>query len=217
MYRGIASVYDVLFGHVNRPLSLVGVALSKPQAGMRVLDICCGTGSHLEGYQPYECAVFGLDLSPDMLAIAHGRLGKGAHLDRADARHLPYASKAFDVVSCKLALHALSADARALVMAEARRVLKPDGCIVLIDFHPGPYESVRGWFTRAVIVLVEFVAGSEHFRNHGDFVKSGGLRALAREQGLQIETEVLLSAGNFAAQCLVITTRGGADVDAVRK
>jgi ubiquinone/menaquinone biosynthesis C-methylase UbiE len=205
MYRGIASVYDLLFGRVNRPLSLAGIAMSRPHAGMRVLDICCGTGSHLEGYQLYRCALFGLDASPDMLAVARGRLGKGAHLDRADARQLPYASTAFDVVTCKLALHALSAEARALVVAEAKRVLKRDGRIMLIDFHPGPYESIRGWFTRVVIVVVEFIAGREHFRNHRDFVKSGGLTALAREQGLQIEMELLLSGGNFAVQCLVNT------------
>jgi hypothetical protein len=53
-------------------------------------------------------------------------------------------------------------------------------------------------------MVVEFVAGREHFSNHRDFVASGGLKALAREQGMHIETELLLSGGNFAVQCLVI-------------
>jgi ubiquinone/menaquinone biosynthesis C-methylase UbiE len=202
-YRSIASVYDLLFGSVNRPLSRAGVALSRPRAGMRVLDVCCGTGSHLEGFQGHQCVLFGLDASPSMLVVAQGRLGEAAHLDRGDATRLPYARGAFDIVGCKLALHEMPAGVRASVLGEARRVLKPGGRIVLVDFHPGPYEQLKGWITRAVIVGVEFIAGWEHFKNHRQFLASGGLRALAKEQGLQVEMQVLLGGGNFAVQCLV--------------
>jgi ubiquinone/menaquinone biosynthesis C-methylase UbiE len=203
MYRGIASFYDLLFGSVIGPLSLVGVALSRPRVGMRVLDVCCGTGSHLGRYQLHQCALFGLDASPDMLAVAQARLGTGAHLDRGDATCLPYANSAFDLVSCQLALHSISAEDRAAVLEEARRVLKPDGRILLIDFHPGPYELLRGWLTRAAVVAVEFIAGGEHYGNHRQFMASGGLRGLAHEQGLQIERQLVLNGGNFAVQCLV--------------
>jgi demethylmenaquinone methyltransferase/2-methoxy-6-polyprenyl-1,4-benzoquinol methylase len=202
-YRNIASIYDLLFGSVNRPLSRVGVTLSQARAGMRVLDVCCGTGTHLEAFQGRQCVLFGLDASPAMLRVAQGRLRETAHLDRGDGTRLPYARGAFDVVGCKLALHEMPAEARASVLEEARRVLKPGGRLVLIDFHPGPYEQLRGWIIRLVIVGVEFIAGREHYKNHRQFLASGGLVALGQGQGLQVETQVLLSGGNFAVQCCV--------------
>jgi len=202
-YSWIASIYDLVFGPINRPLERAGVGASHCAAGMRVLDVCCGTGSHLEGFQRRGCLVFGLDASPGMLAMAQSRLGGDAHLDLGDARRLPYAHGVFDVVTCKLALHEMPAEARASIVSEARRVLKPGGRIVLIDFRPGPYESMRGLLTRAAIVAVEYLAGGDHFKNHRQFLGSGGLLALARTQGLQVEKQLVLIGSNFAILCLV--------------
>lgn len=204
-YGRIAWIYDLLFAPVNRPLERAGVGLSRASAGMRVLDVCCGTGSHLEGYQQKGCLVYGLDASPSMLAVARNRLRRDAHLDLGDAMCLPYSPGLFDVVTCKLALHEMPAEARPSVLGEARRVLKPAGRIVLIDFNPGPYQHLKGRMTRAVVVAVEFMAGAEHFKNHRQFLSSGGLHTLAREQGLQVEQQLTLSGGNFAVLRLMRT------------
>jgi ubiquinone/menaquinone biosynthesis C-methylase UbiE len=201
-YQGSARFYDLLFGATNRWLSRVGVAICNLPAGARVLDLCCGTGSHLDLYRGKPCALFGLDASAAMLAVARGRLGDGAHLDLGDATSLPYADGTFDIVSCKLALHEMPPEARRAVVAEARRVLKADGRILLIDFHPGPFDPGRGWITRAVVVAVEFIAGGEHYKNQRQFIASGGLPALAREQGLRVESQVLMGGGAFALHCL---------------
>jgi ubiquinone/menaquinone biosynthesis C-methylase UbiE len=201
-YQGAARLYDLLFGATNRWLSRSGIALWPAPPGARILDVCCGTGSHLDLYRGKPYALFGLDVSPAMLAAARGRLGDGAHLDLGDATRLPYASGTFDLVSCKLALHEMPPETRRALLAEARRVLKTDGRILLIDFHPGPFDAGKGWITRAVVVAVEFIAGGEHYKNQRQFIASGGLPALAREQGLQVESQRLMGDGAFAVLCL---------------
>ena len=201
-YQGTARFYDLLFGSTNRWLSRAGVALWPAPPGARVLDLCCGTGSHLALYHDKPCSLFGLDASPGMLAVARARLGHRAHLDLGDATRLPYAGGTFELVSCKLALHEMPRDTCRAVLTEARRVLKADGRILLIDFHPGPFDPGRGWLTRGVVVAVEFIAGGEHYKNQRQFIASGGLPALVRELGLRIETQMLMGGGAFAVQCL---------------
>jgi demethylmenaquinone methyltransferase/2-methoxy-6-polyprenyl-1,4-benzoquinol methylase len=139
-----------------------------------------------------------------MLAVAHARLGDRAHLDQGNATSLPYAGGAFDLVSCKLALHEMPPEMRSTVLAEARRVMKTDGRILLIDFHPGPFDPGRGWITRGVVVAVEFIAGGEHYKNQRQFIASGGLPALARGQGLRVENQMLMGGGAFAVYCLAV-------------
>lgn len=201
-YQGAARFYDLIFGAFNRWLSRSAIALWPISPGARVLDVCCGTGSHLAFYQDTGCALFGLDASPAMLGAARRRLGSGAHLDLGDATRLPYSAGAYDLVSCKLALHEMPPDARRAVLSEARRVLKPGGRILLIDFRPGPFDPGRGWIMRAAVVAVEFIAGGEHYKNQRQFIASGGLPALARQLGFHIEGLLLLGGGAFAVLCL---------------
>jgi len=201
-YQGAARFYDLLFGATNRWLSRAAIALWPAPPGALILDVCCGTGSHLAFYREAHGSLFGLDASPAMLGAARRRLGAAAHLDLGDATRLPYAAGHFDLVSCKLALHEMPPEARRAVLADARRVLKPAGRILLVDFHPGPFGPGRGWLTRAVVVTVEFIAGGEHYKNQRQFIASGGLPALARDLGLRIERQLLLGGGAFAALSL---------------
>lgn len=91
-----------------------------------VLDIACGTGfltACLNG------SVVGLDQSASMLGIARGRVPRGAFI-QGDALRLPFQAQEFD---CLMAAHFyghLDLAARALFLAEARRVSKS---ILVID------------------------------------------------------------------------------------
>ena len=201
-YRRYAGMYDRLFDSMNKGLKLVGIRMFRPSKGMSILDVGCGTGSHLELYQRYKCDLYGIDLSPSMLGIARERLGDAAQLDLGDATDMPYEDGKFDLVISMLSLHEMSPETRSGVLNETKRVLKPDGRILLIDFHPGPYQPLQGWVSKIIILFSELAAGREHFRNYRQFMRTKGLSTLLSGNQMQVEKKSILAGGTFAV-CLV--------------
>jgi ubiquinone/menaquinone biosynthesis C-methylase UbiE len=200
-YRNVAGIYDRLFDSMNKGLRLVGIHMFRPAKGMSILDVGCGTGVYLDLYRRYQCHLYGLDASPSMLDVARKRLSDAAQLDLGDATRMPYESHKFDLVISMLTLHEMSSESRAAVMGEIKRVLKPDGRILLIDFHPGPYQPVQGWISRSIIWLSEIAAGWKHFRNQQHFLSHGGLPTLAKQHGLRVEKQSLVAGDTLAVQC----------------
>jgi ubiquinone/menaquinone biosynthesis C-methylase UbiE len=171
---------------MNKGLRLLGFRLFMPPHGGSVLDVGCGTGVHLEMYQKYQCKLYGLDTSTSMLDQARARLGNDADLRRADASQMPYESGTFDLVISMLVLHEMEDETRGNVLDEMKRVVKPDGKILLIDFHAGKPRPVRGWWAKFVIVCSEVAAGRRHFRNYRHFMAIGGLPTLIESSGLRL-------------------------------
>jgi ArsR family transcriptional regulator len=86
-----------------------------------------------------------VDSSREMLAVARTRLAAAGHahchVRQADMYALPMLDGTFDAVTLHLVLH--YADRPAAVIAEAARVLKPGGRLVVVDFAPHAVESLR--------------------------------------------------------------------------
>jgi len=200
-YRNYAGIYDRLFDSMNKGLKLVGIRMFRPSKGMNILDVGCGTGSHLELYQRYKCNLFGIDLSPSMMDVARERLGDSAQLDLGNATEMPYEDDKFDLVISMLSLHEMSPDTRSTVLNEIKRVLKSDGRLLLIDFHPGPYKPLQGWVSKTIIFISEVAAGREHFKNYRQFMATGGLENLLSQHQLDTEKQSILAGGAFAV-CL---------------
>jgi ubiquinone/menaquinone biosynthesis C-methylase UbiE len=201
-YRNYAGIYDRIFDSMNKGLKLVGIRMFRPSKGMNILDVGCGTGSHLELYQRYKCNLYGIDLSPSMLDVARERLGETARLDLGDATELPYEDAKFDLVISMLSLHEMSPETRSAVLNEIKRVLKSDGRFLLIDFHLGPYQPLQGWISKTIIFVSEVAAGWEHFKNYRQFMATGGLANLLSQHQMDIEKQSILAGGTFAV-CLV--------------
>jgi len=197
-YRNVAKIYDRLFESMNQGLRLAGIKLFSPAKGMNVLDVGCGTGTHLELYQRFECNLYGLDASPSMLEMAHKRLGDTAILDQGNAARMPYEENKFDLIIMMLTLHEMSPETRSAAITEMKRVLRGDGRILLIDFNPGPIQPPKGWLSKTIIFVSELAAGREHFRNYRHFVASGGLGTLAAQHDLEMEKQKVLAGGTFA-------------------
>lgn len=110
-----------------------------------LLDLGTGTGRMLELFGAQAARGLGLDLSPDMLAVAR------ANLERAGLAHctvrqgnifrLDLPPHSFDTVILHQVLHFLDDGARAL--AEAARVLRPGGRLLVVDFAPHDLEFLR--------------------------------------------------------------------------
>ena len=196
-YRRVAGIYDRLFEPLNRRLRLLGVRMFPPEKNMKVLDVGCGTGVHLDIYRRSGCKLYGIDNSPSMLDVARIRLGVDAELRLADATKMPYESNTFDLIVCMLVLHEMDQRTRMSVIAEMKRVLKTKGHILLIDFHAGPVRPLKGWLTKPVIFLSEMAAGRRHFRNYRHFISIHGLPSLIEESRLKEEQKKVVAGGTL--------------------
>ncbi len=197
-YIKVARFYDRLFEPLNRALRAIGVKMYPPREGMAVLDVGCGTGIHLEYYQKAGCIVFGIDQSPSMLQVAHKRLAEDANLYMGDASKMPYADKEFDLITISMVLHEMPNAVRSAVINESKRTLKEDGRILLIDFHPGPIQPLKGWLNKSIITFAEIGAGRVHFKNYREFMANKGLPELISLHNLSIDKEKIVSGGNIA-------------------
>jgi ArsR family transcriptional regulator len=101
----------------------------------RMLDIGTGTGRMLEVFAPNIAAGLGVDASRAMLALARVRLAQPAFsqiaVNLADMYALPLPAQSFDLVMLHMVLHFAVNPAQ--VLAEAARVLAPNGKLVIVD------------------------------------------------------------------------------------
>jgi len=115
-------------------LRRISLALGQAPVG-RVLEIACGPGIVAEAIAPLVSELVCLDATPAMLALAKARLEKSGQSNvtfcEAFAEALPFGTAEFDVIVTRLSFHHF-ADIQA-VLAECRRVLRPQGKLVVVD------------------------------------------------------------------------------------
>ena len=114
------------------------VKFARIAAGETVLDVGTGTGVVAITAARNGARVTGLDLTPDLLAVArdNARIARqeGIEWIEGDAEHLPYPDASFDVVLSQFGhLFAPRAD---VAIAEMRRVLKPTGRVAFATWPP---------------------------------------------------------------------------------
>jgi ubiquinone/menaquinone biosynthesis C-methylase UbiE len=121
------------------------VALLPTEGLHDLLDIGTGTGRMLEIFGPRAERVVGVDLSREMLAVARVNLERAnlrnCSIRQADMYQLPLAGVSFDAVVIHQVLHYAERPAQAI--AEAARVLRPGGTLVVVDFAPHALEFLR--------------------------------------------------------------------------
>ncbi|HLT75957.1 MAG TPA: metalloregulator ArsR/SmtB family transcription factor [Ferrovibrio sp.] len=110
-----------------------------------LLDIGTGTGRLLEVLAPQIRRGLGVDLSREMLGIARTNLERAGirhcQVRQADMYALPIDSGSMDAAVIHQVLH--FADEPQKAIAEAARVLKPGGRLVIVDFAPHDREELR--------------------------------------------------------------------------
>lgn len=126
---------------IGGPLADDLVELADLRPGERILDLACGTGvvTRLAAQQVGGSSVVAVDVNPGMLDVARTTTPDPAiEWYQASAESLPLDDATFDVVICQMGLQFFPDKPAAL--SEIRRVLKPNGRIVLNA--PGPTPPV---------------------------------------------------------------------------
>jgi demethylmenaquinone methyltransferase/2-methoxy-6-polyprenyl-1,4-benzoquinol methylase/phosphoethanolamine N-methyltransferase len=102
--------------------------------------------------------VYGIDPSPQMIARASrkaAKAGADAVFELAVAEKLPFPDGRFDVVLSTLMLHHLPRNTRQQCATEIRRVLKPGGLVLAVDFGRARHKGLLAHFHRHGHVAVE--------------------------------------------------------------
>lgn len=143
-----AFLYDLLLSLLSRGneggMREKALSLARLSSGENVLDIGCGTGTLAIAAKRQvgpKGHVYGIDASPEMLARARKKARKaGLEVDFRNAlvESMPFRDGQFDVVLSTLMLHHLPGKLRGQCAAEVRRVLKPGGRLLAIDFGTPP-------------------------------------------------------------------------------
>jgi ubiquinone/menaquinone biosynthesis C-methylase UbiE len=135
-YDAWAQVYDLFWArYVNQTLPVLQRAVCV-QPDERVLDLACGTGEfeRLVLKDTPGVQVVGVDLAPSMVERARAKLKgqSGVRVEQADVHDLPFADASFDAVVCANTFHYFTHPSQ--VLREAKRVLRPGGRLVLLDW-----------------------------------------------------------------------------------
>ena len=134
IYAYYSRVYDFIFKRWFFPRQRHAIQSLKIGPGQRILDVGVGTGFSLPLY-PRHAHVVGVDLSSKMLweaqkKVLHERLRHVALMEM-DASHLAFPDSTFDVVIAAFVISVVPDPLQ--VLAEIKRVSKPEGQIVIIN------------------------------------------------------------------------------------
>ena len=122
-------VREELFGRAFADGALLGLI----PRGWSIADLGCGTGNVSEKLAPHAREVHAVDMSKSMLAAARKRLAglSNVKFHHGDLLDLPLSDRSVDAAVISLVLHHVREPDYAI--AQAARVLKPGGQLLVID------------------------------------------------------------------------------------
>lgn len=123
---------------------------------VRVLDICCGTGSVVLAFaEKYaDILAIGYDFSLGMLDKAKEKDVAGkVILVNGDAACLSFVDDCFDVVCCSHALYELKGAMRTDALLEMKRVVKPEGQVLIMEHEVPEKPVVKGMFYIRMLMM----------------------------------------------------------------
>ncbi|MDR7537750.1 MAG: bifunctional demethylmenaquinone methyltransferase/2-methoxy-6-polyprenyl-1,4-benzoquinol methylase UbiE [Armatimonadota bacterium] len=162
-FHSIADRYDLLntllSGGIHILWKRAAIRAAGLRSGQRGLDVCCGTGDLVvrmaEVVGP-EGRAIGLDFAAGMLDVARRRAARrvrsGVALVCGDAEAIPIGDRSVHAVTIAFGLRNVADPPRAL--REFRRVLRPGGRLVILEFGRPRSRLVRGLYdlySRAIV------------------------------------------------------------------
>ncbi len=154
IFNNIAPVYDQLNDQLSLGLHKIWKKMTvkwcEPQANYTGLDLCCGSGdlTFLLGQNLSHGVVYGVDFSPELLAIARQKtLQKSLTCEinwvEGDVLNLPFEDNFFDCATMGYGLRNVVNISRCL--EELYRVMKPQAKAAILDFHRPDNSLLNNW------------------------------------------------------------------------
>ncbi len=121
----------------------LSAALALLDESLIVGDLGCGTGALAAALAPHVAHVHAIDASPAMLSAASSRLAacRNVTLSEGTLEALPLGDASLDAAVLMLVLHHVADPLRAL--RDVRRVLRPNGRLLIADMRPHAQERYR--------------------------------------------------------------------------
>ena len=143
-YRLISKTYDVLDytyfkKEGNSPRRAVLDFI--PEGKIKILDICAGTATNsiIIAKERMDSEVIGIDRSNEMLSLAKKKISeeqcKNIQVRFEDALSMSFPDEMFDFALISLVLHESSEDFNKKLFAEAARVLKKEGKLMIVEWE----------------------------------------------------------------------------------
>lgn len=147
---------------------LVDSAQLEDKIQPKVLDICCGTGSVILSFaeQFSDILAIGYDFSLGMLHKAKEKdLSDKVLFIKGDAASLSFVGDYFDIVCCSHALYELKGKVRKEALLEMKRVVKPNGMVLIME-----HEVPRKILVKILFYIRMLMIGPPDSR---EFLKQG--------------------------------------------
>jgi len=178
-YKRFAWLYDFALYPAIRKVRKRTAKIIKQYNAESIIDICCGTGDQLKYLREQGFhQVTGVDISQAMLKQARKGQTQANCLNQ-DASALSFKSNNFDAAIIGFALHEKPIAIAQNILKEARRVLKPNGILIILDYNQ---EQKAPFFIRWMVHFIERFAGKNHYKNFREYQKAGGLEMLMESQ-----------------------------------
>jgi ubiquinone/menaquinone biosynthesis C-methylase UbiE len=148
----------------------------------KTLDIATGTGTVAKYLkEKTNCEIFAIDLSPGMIQKARENSG-GIDFQVADAQNIPFPDNSFNIVTCSYGFYWFYD--RSKIISELKRVLKPNGILILLEeeskpgFEPKPRFASKANYLSELAKLENYV-GTERLKAE---LERSGFRLLATKK-----------------------------------
>lgn len=149
-YDKISHFYDYFAGVFEKKYRNMALERLNIKRGEIVLEIGFGTGHCLKQMAQSvgeNGKAYGIDISSGMLEVSKQKLEEAGLLDRVelqceDALKMPYKHNEFDAVFMSFALELFDTPEIAKVLAEIKRVLKPNGRLGVVSMSKEDEDSI---------------------------------------------------------------------------
>ncbi len=211
MFNAIAHRYDLLNHLLSAGIDIYwrrrALSLVRHEAPRRLLDVAAGTGDLAIAARRLGAErIIAADVALEMVrrGVPKAAEGGGAPIDwlGGDAESLPFASGSFDLVTAAFGVRNFGDIPAGL--AEARRVLRPGGELLVLDFTEptvfGFRQLYRFYFRRVLPVVGGLISGNRRAYSYlpqsvGVFPQGRAFLELMEEAGFEDNRHVPLTLG----------------------